>query len=287
MFPSRTVNALLMLSLLMTTRLAAADAQACVAQNNDGADRRANHQLLAAREAYRACVAEPGCPDVVLSECESALSELKTAIPTLLVSVLDEQQHDTVGATLKVDGRPVAVDGSPIEVDPGPHQLLAEAQGASAAMEVIGVENEANRRVALLLKGLHTASPLPDQELVSASEPARTQAVSKRPSSVPSFVLGGVGAIAAASFGYFAISGHSEFNQLEKCKPDCARSAVQEVRTKYLLADVSLGVSVVALATAGYLLFRTPREQSAVSGSVSVNVTAAPQAAGLSLRWVQ
>jgi len=96
-----------------------------------------------------------------------------------------------------------------------------------------------------------------------------------------------VGAVAMASFGYFAISGHSEFNQLEQCKPDCSRSAVHDVRMRYLLADVSLGASVVALATAGYLLFSGRSEPALTGSSVSVNISAAPQAAGFSLRWAQ
>ena len=94
-------------------------------------------------------------------------------------------------------------------------------------------------------------------------------------------------AAAAASFAYFAITGHSSFNQLEQCKPNCSRSDVRDVRTKYLMADVSLGVSVVALAAAGYLLLRSAPERPVASGSVSLAVLAAPQSAGLSLRWVE
>jgi hypothetical protein len=283
--PLRALTGISILSVLTATRVAAADAQECVAQNNAAADHRANHRLLAARAAYRACVAEPGCPDVVSAECESALSELKTAIPTLLVSVLDEQKHDAVGATLKVDGRDVAVDGSPIEVDPGPHQLLAVGQGAAASIQVIGVENEANREVELVLKGFHSAPVSPDRESQPGGASSAATGLAKPRSRVPSYVLGGVSAVGLASFGYFAISGHSEVNQLEQCKPDCTRSAVHDVRVRYLLADVSLGVSVIALATAGYLLFRAPSDHAAAGSSVSVNISAAPQAAGFSLSW--
>jgi len=285
--PLRALTGILILSILTASRVAAADAQECVAQNNAAADHRANHRLLAARTAYRACVAEPGCPDMVRSECESALSELKTAIPTLLVSVLDEQKHDAVGATLTVDGRVVAVDGSPIEVDPGPHQLLAADQGAAAGIQVISVENEANREVELVLKGLHSALVSPDRESeLAGASPAASGLATPR-SRVPSYVLGGASAVALASFGYFAISGHSEVNQLEQCKPNCSRSDVRDVRTKYLVADVSLGVSVVALVAAGYLLLRSAPERPVASGSVSLDVVTAPQTAGLSLRWVE
>jgi hypothetical protein len=282
MIPLRILSGLWVVGLLVATRLAAADAQQCVSHNNDGVDLRAKHKLLAARAAYRECVADPGCPGVVLAECETALADLKTAIPTLLISVLDEQRHDVVAATLKVDGRPVALDGQPLELDPGPHELVASGPAASTAMQVVAVENEANRQLELMLKALPGQGP-------DAGQDSARLAVGPREarSRVPSYVLGGVSAAAAASFAYFAISGHSELNTLEQCKPNCRRSDVRDVRTKYLLADVSLGVSVVALATAGYLLWRAAPERPVISGSVSLDVVAAPQVAGMSLRWVE
>ncbi|HEX3852745.1 MAG TPA: hypothetical protein VHW01_17400 [Polyangiaceae bacterium] len=287
MVRAQLLSGLWIIGLLAATRLAAADAQQCVSHNNDGVDLRAKHKLLASRAAYRECVADPGCPSVVRAECEAALSELKTAIPTLLISVLDEQRHDVVAATLKVDGRSVALDGLPLELDPGPYELVATGQATSTSMRVVAVENEANRQVELLLRAPSAWMPEPGQGLGPQRELASAAPAPAAHSRVPIYVLGGVGAAAAASFAYFAITGHSSFNQLEQCKPDCSRSDVRDVRTKYLVADVSLGVSVVALAAAGYLLLRSAPERPVASGSVSLAVVAAPQSAGLSLRWVE
>jgi len=285
MVPLRILSGLWIAGLLAVTRLAAADAQQCVSHNNDGVDLRAKHKLLASRQEYRECVADPGCPSVVLAECETALSELKTAIPTLLISVLDEQRHDVIAATLNVDGRPVALDGQPLELDPGPYELVATGQATSTSMQVVAVEHEANRQVELTLKAPRPSIPEPGQGPGSQQE--LELAKSSRHSRVPGYVLGGVGAAAAASFAYFAITAHSGFNQLERCKPHCSPSDVRDVRTKYLVADVSLGVSVVALAAAGYLLLRGAPERAVASGSVSLDVLAAPQTAGLNLRWVE
>src|SRR5258708_2923972 len=71
----------------------------------------------------------------------------------------------------------------------------------------------------------------------------------------------------AASFGYCALSGHSEMGPLNQCKPYCAAADVQRVRTKYLIADISLGVSLVALAGAGYWLLSGTKETHAKSES--------------------
>ena len=223
MIPLRILSGLWIVGLLGATRLAAADAQQCVSHNNDGVDLRAKHKLLASREAYRQCVDDPGCPGVVRAECETALAELKTAIPTLLISVLDEQHHDVVAATLKVDGRSVALDGQPLELDPGPYELVASGATTSTTMQVVAVENEANRQVELMLKAPSSSDPLQGPNV--GQEPAAAQAPGSR---VPSYVLGGVSAAAAGSFAYFAITGHSQFNQLEQCKPNCSRSDVRD-----------------------------------------------------------
>src|SRR5882724_13004419 len=131
----KTLACLLAAIALVSPSRASADAKQCVQQNNDGAELRAKHQMLAAREAYRACVAESACPAVVRSECDDALADLKTALPTLLVAVLDEQGHDLPGATLAVDGRIVPIDGSAIEVDPGTHELTASRGALSSQLQ--------------------------------------------------------------------------------------------------------------------------------------------------------
>jgi hypothetical protein len=73
---------------------------------------------------------------IVRSECESALAELKTAIPTLLISNVDEHHHAVAGATLTLDGLGVAIDGSPLEVDPGPHELAAAGEALNTTTRV-------------------------------------------------------------------------------------------------------------------------------------------------------
>jgi hypothetical protein len=276
----RTVSAFIALCGLLVVPAASADAKRCVAQNNDGAQLRDGHHLLAAREAYRACVEERECPELVRGECDAALADVKTAIPTLLVAVVDEQQHDLAGATLTLDGQPVALDGSAVEVDPGPHELVASSGALNAHLQVMAIESDLNRRVELVLRAPHADEPPPPSTF--------TRPVVAPRSKTPGYILGGVGIAAAASFGYFALSGHSEMSALGDCKPFCATSDVQRVRTKYLIADISLGVSLVALAGAGYWLLSGPKVAPAVSkNAFDVAVTAVPAGAGLSVRWAQ
>jgi len=275
----KVVSGLLISCSLFVARIAAADAKQCVTQNNDGADRRAEHHLLAARDAYRACVAEPECPAVVRDECDAALTDLKTAIPTVLISIVDQAQHDVAGATLLIDGKSVPVDGSAMEFDPGAHELVANSGSLSTTVQLVAIENDRNRRVELRLVPPVEASPLP----ALTAEPPRPAPRSL----VPSYILGGVGVLGAASFSYFALSGHSEFNRLQNCKPNCQPDDVREVRTRYLLADISLGVSVAALVSAGYLFFHTPPPAPSERSALSLSVAAVPGATGFSVRWEQ
>jgi len=274
----RGVGFLWLIAASCATTPALADAKRCVAQNNDGVQKRDEHQLLAARTAYRACVAERECPELVRAECDAALADMKAAIPTLLVAVLDEQHHDLAGATLTLDGKSVPLDGSALEVDPGPHELLAKSGELSAHLQVIAIESDLNRRVEIVLEEPHPAAPEP------AAHPPLVQTPPR--SLVPAYVLGGLAVVGAASFSYFALSGHSEMGQLDACKPYCNPDDVRSVRTKYVLADISLGVSVLALAGAGYWLFAEPKEPHArTEAPFSVGFTARPGEARLSLRW--
>jgi len=273
---TRVVGFLWLVTAICATSPALADAKRCVAQNNDGVQKRDEHQLLAARTAYRACVAERECPELVRAECDAALAEMKTAIPTLLVAVLDAQHHDLAGATLTLDGKPVPLDGSALEVDPGAHELVAQSGELSAHLQVIAIESDLNRRVEIVLAQPH-ADPPPVHTL-----PPRVESRSL----VPAYVLGGVAVVGAASFSYFALSGHAEMGPLDRCKPYCNPDDVRSVRTKYLLADISLGVSLLALAGAGYWLLAEPKEpQARKEAPFSFGLTARPGEARLSVRW--
>ena len=279
--------------LVLTPALAAADPQQCVQQSNAGAELRDRHQMLAARTAYRACATEDECPAVVRAECDAALQELQVIIPTLVVRLRDEQGHDLLSGTLLVDGSPVAMDGSALEVDPGVHTLTGISGALRTELKVMVVERDASRLIGILMepaKPNDECLTLPQASCATprASSASPAPSVARQRSPVPAYVLGGVAALATTSFAYFALSGHSELQDMAACKPACAPSEVTRVRDKYLAADISLGVSLAALVGAGYWLLSTPSEtRSAAQHPLSFAVSAAPRSAGLSLQWVE
>jgi hypothetical protein len=67
-----------------------------------------------------------------------------------------------------------------------------------------------------------------------------------------------------------AISGKQKESDLDRCKPYCSQSQADAMHSRYLIADISLGLSLATGGVASYLFFS--------SGS------SAPPANGASLR---
>lgn len=87
------------------------------------------------------------------------------------------------------------------------------------------------------------------------------------------WVLGGVGVVGIGAFATFGILGLSEKGDREApvaeggCAPNCSDDEVSSVRTKLVLADVSLGIGVAALGVATYLFVTSPKDAPAASPS--------------------
>jgi hypothetical protein len=277
--PRRLLGWLYATTLLCWSAGAQAQVQGCIASNNEAADLRSQHHLLAARDGYLACASASACPAMVREECGQALTELNSTIPTLIIAVVDDQKRDLSGVTLTLDGKALELTGSAVAVDPGSHTLVALRGALRAELTVMASESELNRRVELVLAAPPPEAPPPSLLLAAPIPPARSH--------TPSYVLGGVAAVAAGSFAVFALSGHAQLSQLASCKPYCEESDVHAVQTKYVLADVSLGVSLLALGAATYLWLRpaaAPRREHAALG---FDVAASSRGAQFAVRWRQ
>jgi hypothetical protein len=76
--------------------------------------------------------------------------------------------------------------------------------------------------------------------------------------------LTGLGVVGIGSFAYFAATGYSDKQQLMgRCAPACTDDQVNGVRYRYIAADASLGVAIVALGVAAYLWFSSSSDASA------------------------
>jgi hypothetical protein len=120
---------------------------------------------------------------------------------------------------------------------------------------------------------------------IVAELPAPPPTTSSKPTYSPSpavYVLGGLGVAGLVSFAYFGLSGRAIQNDLEQCAPHCLKADVDRMRSRYLVADVSLLVAVASLGVGTYLfLSGRPEPNSKESASLEVRRSAGREGASI------
>lgn len=221
----------------------------CVTAFDEGQERRETLELRKAREHFLLCSRE-ACPALVRADCAQALDGVQRSMPTVSLGALDEAGHDIPGVRVTIDGEPLAQDpsGQSLSVDPGKRRVRFEHERYEAIeREVVFRMGERNRVLVVTMRA-------------AASSDARAEGAgeARRASSSVSpwfYVLGGVGVAGLGGFTYFALSGASEKDRLRgTCAPFCTSDEVSGLRTRYIAADVSLGIGLVALGAAAYFL---------------------------------
>lgn len=208
--------------------------------------------LREAREAASACLAD-ACPTALRADCGTWLKDIEARMPSVVIECTTASGKPVTDARLTLDGAPwkERPDGIVSEIDPGEHVIHAEVAGRPPVEKrVIVPEGKKAQRLTV---------EIPD-EPSSASDgtppPRVTVEVPQKRAPVPvaTYVLAGVGALSLGGFAFFAIQGKDAERGLETCSPRCNDDVVGDVRQRYIVADVLLGVSVVSLGIAAYLL---------------------------------
>lgn len=250
------------------------DKKACIASSEKAQQLRADGKLIASRQELLVC-ARDVCPGVIRKDCAKWLGELEDALPSIVLGAKDGKGHDLEDVRVSIDGTQVtsSLDGKAVPIDPGPHVLLFQHAGSTDVEDKIVVrEGEKNRFVTVTIHVPGDDAPdVPAGGAASPAEPA--------PRTVPTatWILGGVGVAALGSFAFFGLKGKSDESSLRSsCAPACSDSDVSAVHTKYVIADVSLLVSVASLGVAAYLYFSQPRETEAPK-STSASASFAPR----------
>ena len=218
-------------------------------------------RLLEARASASECLADV-CPGALRADCGQWLREIEGRLPSVVVEVRTSDGKLAEGARLFLDGAPWKnrADGLATEIDPGEHVVKADVGGSAGptaeARVVIAEGRKAQRVVVTLPEPPHPAASPPP---VVAPPPPRPideapRASERAPIPTSAIVLGGVGVLALGGFTFFAITGKNAEHDLQTCSPRCSDDAVSPVRHRYLAADIFLGVSVIALGVAAYLL---------------------------------
>lgn len=254
---------------LSTARSSSApsEKQACVDASQKAQQLRSDGKMITAREQLLVC-ARDACPGVVRKDCGRWMAEVDEALPSVVIGAKDGHGHDLDAVKVTVDGKVFAdrLDGKAQPIDPGTHVFRFEHETAPPIEEKVVVrEGEKNRTISVVMHLPGDDVPLAASGGGGDKAPRGSES---REVPVESWVLGGVGVLALGSFVYFGLSGRGATSDLRSsCAPACNKGDVDSARTKLLIADVSLGVSVVALGLATFFFVSsTPEKRSAHLG---------------------
>jgi len=209
------------------------------------ANQRLRHdgKLTQARDKLLICVAK-SCPKLVRPDCIRWLSEVEQQLPSIVIAAKDVAGADTMDVAVFIDGEQVAktIDGRPIFIDPGPHAVRFVHKGKSTERSLVVQQGVKSRIIEVSFQQDEVASE------VASEEPREAAAVDKG-QPVAAYVFGGLSVLAFASFGVFGLMGKSEADELNGpggCgeTDTCSSDELSAVRTKLIVADVSLGAGV-------------------------------------------
>lgn len=217
--------------------VASADSAAsCVKAFDRAQELRDQGSLIEASQEAASCAAS-ACPKPLQLDCAQLGEQLKGRLPSIVVSVQDPAGADLPDATVELDGKTsVSLNGRAVPLNPGTHRLRASRTGYETRTEsVLVLEGQRARIVQLRLQ---PAAPAPT---APAAGPVRW----------PAYVGFGLAVPALGSFALFGLGGRSDADALQQecgVTRQCNAGQVDDVRSKLLVADISLGIAVAAAA---------------------------------------
>jgi hypothetical protein len=226
----------------------------CVAAHEEAQSLRVQKKLHAARVKYVVC-ARVECPLVLRKECTEQIGAMDAVAPTITADARGDSGASDADVRVSLDAQLVAerLTGAAIPIEPGEHVLRFERarDGKTLEERLLVVEGEKNRKVVADFRAGSGRTSPPSGERTGGEK----QGASEKPAfariPVLAWVAGGVAVAGAGSFAFFSLSGRDAEGDLAKqCAPSCTEDAVSPVKRDYLLADVSLVVTVVAAAAA-------------------------------------
>jgi hypothetical protein len=216
----------------------------------------------------------------VQTDCTSWLGQVIDAVPTVVLAAkVGEENVFEVNVTM--DGNPLAtqLDGKPIEVDPGLHTFVFERVGnPSVEKKTIVSQRDKGQLVSVSWPAKAAATPAPSPELPVEKE---------RPVPPLFYVLSGTTVAGFATFAVLGLMGESTKSDLESsCSPHCSTSEVSSLETRFIVADVAVGIGA-ASALGALVVFLTRPEQDKPHASVPAvsSVGLKPIPGGAALQW--
>jgi hypothetical protein len=229
----------------------------CLESYDEFQQRRDDGDLVGARRALAGC-GGGACPLALQRECTESLKDLSPRIPTIILVAHGPRREDLVHVVVATEGVTLksSLDGRELEINPGPHKLRFESPGLiPVEQDIVVREREKGRVIEVTLAPIARTEHSPTEP---TPEPLRTTA---HTASIPllTWIFGAVGVAAFGSASAFGIAGLSARADANRCKPNCTQGDVDRVNQRFLGADISLGIGVLAAAAAAWVYFTQAR----------------------------
>lgn len=205
-------------------------------------------KFLEARDQLARCMAA-ACPGKLKSECAPLLEDVRVRTPSVILVCAEPTADLASAGEVLVDDRQRPVDGRAFELDPGEHVFRLQSASAPQTFHRVVIEGAKGQRVAF---ACHGSSPVPKEP--SPNEPSPNASSSVAPSAQPvalTVALASVAALGLGTFAYFGADGLVQRAKLDDCRGRCSDSEVDAVERRFLIADIGLGVTVLAGVAAG------------------------------------
>lgn len=251
----------------------------CVAIHREAQSLRKQYRLVESRSLLGDC-SNAACPAPVKRDCLRWADEIAVQLPSVVFRLDSADASATSEIKVFVDGDLISptLPSRAIDVNPGSHHFRFVMEGKPPLEKnVVLTEGEKYRAIAIKFDSeAAPGQPNAASDKATPTQPAASAATKPspqltRPVPVASYVFAGVGAAAAINFAIWGALSKSLLNELEReCAPTCEQSYVDRVHTRALIADVSLGVSVVSLATASVFYFLRPTVEMPAEVNVGI-----------------
>jgi hypothetical protein len=215
---------------------------------------RAEGHYRDARARLLECV-NAQCGGDVRRRCAATLQKLDAVTPSIVVRAEDANGNDVTDVSVKLGDELLvkSLDGMAIPVDPGEHRFAFQRVGEEPVVQTLTIQRgEKFRSIDVQIGPSATDT---EQAGVGADGPASKSNARW----VAGGSLIGVGAFGLVGFTWLGLSARSTEKELQRtCKTACNKARVDAMGTRYVLANVSLGVGVAALGVATWLLLSAP-----------------------------
>jgi hypothetical protein len=220
----------------------------CVAAHEQGQRLWKSDRIVEGIELLTRCAVD-ACPPLVSQECTARLAEAREDLPSVIVQAVGVEGQ-----------RPARLDGvelrgpGPFPVNPGEHTASVQTEeGAWVETRFVAKKGEKGRAVQVqipVVRKTEVVSPAPSPVKKEPLPGPIATGTRMSPKAAPyAYGLALTGVAGLALFTGFGLSGRSKEHEMQRnCAPFCPQSDVDSMHRDYVVADVSLGVGIAALA---------------------------------------